>query len=65
MRGQKDIMARRGRQRGGQWPFVLGACSDIFLQAWVVLAKIPLARSRPVCKSWAARWSVGQEWPLR
>ena len=65
MRGQKDIMARRGRQRGGgQWPFVLCACSDIFLQAWV-LPKIPLTRSRPVYKSWAARWSVGQEWPLR
>ena len=42
MRGQKDIMARRGRQRGGQWPFVLGACSDIFLQVWVVVAKIRL-----------------------
>ena len=49
MRGQKDIMARRGRQRGGQWPFVLGACSDIFLQVWVVAAKIPLALGPGQC----------------
>ena len=41
MRGQKDIMAQGRGERGGQWPFVLGACSDIFLQAWVVVAKIP------------------------